>query len=113
MCFGEDFCSAAAAVLAAACFEAPVSSGVRSSGELREGQSGSQVGLSLFCAFCKLKSHHGARQGDFQPLSVGLKAGSLRLGVAADGHGKEVISWESFQDTSSKGFGVFDRPVWF
>lgn len=105
MCFGEDFCSAAAAVLAAACFEAPISSGVRSTSELGEGQSGSQVGLSPFHVFCKLKSHRRARQGDLQPLSAGLRAVSLSLGVAADSHGKEMISREPFQDTSSKGFG--------
>lgn len=103
MCFGEDLCSAVVAVLAAACFEAPISSGKRSSSELREGQSGSQVGLSPFYVFCKLKSCHRARQGPVRyQVSAGLKAGSLSLGVARDSHGKEMISWESFQDTSSK-----------
>lgn len=95
MCFGEDFCFAAAALLAAVCFEAPISAGVRPSGGWREGECGRAVELSLFHVFCKPKSCCRVRQGPVcHPLSAGLKVGSLSLGVAADTHGKEMISWE-------------------
>lgn len=68
------------------------------------GKGGVAAGLDSLCFMSPANPRSVVERGKgfCHLLSAELKGRNLILGVVADRHGKEMISWESFQDTFSK-----------
>lgn len=102
LCFWGRFQSCSSSSFSSCMLWGPVSSGMRSSGEVREEQHRGWVGLSLFCVLCNWRAAIGKGKGLSATPFLGAGGRKCDLECCRDGHGKEVINWESFKEISSK-----------
>lgn len=82
----------------------PISSGMRSGDEVRGEQHGSWVGLSPLYVFCSWRAAIEQGKGLSATPFLGAEGRKRELECCRGSHGKEIINWESFQETSSKWF---------
>lgn len=82
----------------------PISSGMRFGDKVRGEQCGSWVGLSPLYVFCSWRAAVEQGKGLSATPFLGAEGRKRELACCRGSHGKEMINWESFQETSSKWF---------